>query len=181
MSPPSPVALWLVAGALVLPARVEGFALAVDNPKPSGLASQTKAKPAKPARRENPLAFEQAMDQVRLLAAKFQQYRNVAAGARSLAVLASVVCKHDKLQAPVFFHQALELLQSRLQSEHDPVEQERLWNTHALVVGLGAGCDAELGERMNRGAKPASETAWSNLIAARSLLEIDPAKALQFA
>ncbi|MSO23492.1 MAG: hypothetical protein EXQ58_09625 [Acidobacteria bacterium] len=132
-------------------------------------------------RRESTLAFDQAMDQVRLLASKFQEYRNAAVGAQSLAVLAAVVCKYDKSQAPFFFHQALGRVQTRLQNEQEPGQKERLWYARALVISLGAECDAELAQQMNREAKPTPESLWSNLQAAHSLLEVNPDKALQFA
>src|SRR5688500_9540349 len=68
----------------------------------SARASKSKRADSKTGRHDE-LAWEEAIGQVRLLAAKFQQYRDTAVAARSLAGLASVVCKYDKTQAPVLF------------------------------------------------------------------------------
>ncbi len=79
------------------------------------------------------LAWEEAIGQVRLLAAKFQQYRDTAVAARSLAGLASVVCKYDKTQAPVCSH-AHATGTSRVDKLRDISSKEQLWQARAVVI-----------------------------------------------
>ena len=133
------------------------------------------------------LAWEEAIGQVRLLAAKFQQYRDTAVAARSLAGLASVVCKYDKTQAPVLFSRAMELAQAGLTSSETSASKEQLWQARAVVISSAAECDSQLAEQLNRNNSSDGEEKtdpnkyWSDLRTAQQLLSTDQPKAIQFA
>lgn len=148
--------------------------------------SETETRPVKAASK-NRLAWEEALGHVRLLAAKFQQYRDTALAGRSLASLASVVCQYDKTSAPALFSQALELVHAPLWSEQQPPEKERFWAARSAVISSAARCDPQLAEQLNR-QRPVSREGkadpahyWSDLRAAHETLSTNEAAALQFA
>ena len=72
------------------------------------------------ARDESQLTRDRALDHLRILASRFQSYRDAAIASKSLAPLASVVCRYDKSFALVFYFQALDLVKVRLRSEEAP-------------------------------------------------------------
>jgi len=163
--------------------------LAAEKPPGSGGKSTknsktTKAQPTVP---QDQHAWEDALGQVSLLAAKFQGYRDMAVASRSLAGLASVVCQYDKTLAPVFFSRAFELVQVGLKDSETSANKEQLWGARAIVISSAAQCDPQLAEHLNGevrtdgDGKTDPRTYSSDLRTALMLLSTDEAKAIQFA
>jgi len=164
--------------------------LCAEKPPVSGGKSTNNSKTTKAQSKpvlQDQLAWEHALGQVRLLAAKFQAYRDMAVAGKSLAGLASVVCQHDKTLAPVLFSQALELVQAGLRGSEASIDKEQLWHARAVVISSAAECDPQLAEQLNRNnssdgeEKTDPDRYWSDLRTAQQLLSTDQPKAIQFA
>lgn len=132
-------------------------------------------------------AWEEALGQVKLLAAKFQEYRDKAVASKSLAGLASVVCQYDRTLAPVFFSQALDLVKAGLKTSELSTDKEQLWAARAVVISSAAQCDPQLAEQLNRNDSSDGEEKtdpakfWSDLRTAHQLLSVNQTEAIQFA
>jgi len=132
-------------------------------------------------------AWEQAIGQVNLLAAKFHEYRDTAVAARSLAGLASTVCDYDKTEATVLFSRAMELVQTGLRSTDTTTSKQPLWFARAVVISSAAQCDPQFAEQLNQSTstgddeKSDPDKFWSDLRTANELLLTDQAKSVQFA
>ena len=132
-------------------------------------------------------AWEEALGQAKLLAAKFQEYRDKAVASKSLAGLASVVCQYDKVLAPIFFSQALDLVKAGLKTSELSRDKEQLWAARAAVISSAAQCDPQLAERLNQDTSTEEQENsdpnrfWSDLRSAHELLSTNEAKSIQFA
>jgi len=152
----------------------------------SAKASKSKSADSKTGGHDE-LAWEEALGQVKLLAAKFQQYRDTAVAAKSLAALASSLCKYDESQPHVLFSQAMELVQAGLRQSETSTAKEPLWSARAVVISSAAQCDPQLAEQLNRD-RPGDEENeadpkrfWSDLLAANNLLKTNESSSIQFA
>jgi hypothetical protein len=157
-------------------------------PVPSGQSTKTpKTTKAQSKSLPEQRAWEEALGQVKLLAAKFQEYRDKAVASKSLAGLASEVCQHDKNLAPVFFHQALDLVKAGLKTSEVSGDKEQLWAARAVVISSAAQCDPQLVEQLNRDQSGDEENEadpkryWSDLLAANKLLKTNESSSIQFA
>jgi hypothetical protein len=163
--------------------------LSAEKPPVSAGKSARTAKTTKAPSKPQPerLAWDDALGQVKLLAAKFQEYRDTAVAGKSLASLAAVVCQHDKSLAPVLFHQALDLVKSGLMTSEASADKTQLWAARAMVISSAAQCDPQLANRLNRelenhdDGKADSAEYWSNLLTANNILETNETEAVKFA
>jgi hypothetical protein len=166
-----------------------GVGLSAEKPPVTGGQSTKTSKTTKAQSKSLPeqRAWEEALGQVKLLAAKFQEYRDKAVASKSLAGLASEVCQYDKSLAPVFFHQALDLVKAGLKTSEVSRDKEQLWAARAVVISSAAQCDPQLAEQLNRDRSGDEENEadpkrfWSDLLAANNLLKTNESSSIQFA